>query len=145
MNYKLELYRDLLCSLKRGNSKGGPSNAKPIFLINLFNYIPFVLNNKLEWITEDFETSYKQIFNKFEPSKLTPIIKPFFHLDSEPFYELVWKSNEKPKTHALTPSAKYLRENLAYAKLDNDLWMLLQDEGNRKYLQECVINHYFAQ
>lgn len=40
------------------------------------------------------------------------------------------------------PSGKILREYLAYAKLDDDLWELLQEENNREYLKNCIIEQY---
>ena len=41
-----------------------------------------------------------------------------------------------------TPSAKYLREHLQYAKLDDELWELLQDAENREYFKQNIMNRY---
>ena len=43
-----------------------------------------------------------------------------------------------------TPSAKYLREHLQYAKLDDELWKLLQDADNREYFRRNIINRYLS-
>ena len=29
-------------------------------------------------------------------------------------------------------------------KLDDELWELLQDPGNREYLRNCIIKHYLS-
>ena len=143
MNYILELYCQLFCCLKRGNVRGVFSNAKPIFLLTLLNTNSIILSNHLLWNNKEFECSYTKLFVKWDPSKVTPIWKPFYYLSSEPFYNLCWKKT--PPTELLNrPSSRLLKEYLDYAKLDDDLWMLLQDENNRKYLQDCIINHYFA-
>ena len=63
-------------------------------------------------------------------------------MSSEPFYELVWKEGTRPPILSHTPSAKYLREHLAYAKLDDDLWALLQEAENREYLRQVIIDQY---
>lgn len=77
-----------------------------------------------------------------ENLKPTPMWKPFFYLSSEPFYALVWRENP-PYNLLKHPSAKLLKEYLDYAKLDDELWKLLQDESNRAYLRECIIKNYF--
>ena len=142
MNYTLELYSQMFCRLKRGNTKGVFSNAKPIFLMTLLNYPSFLLNNKLYWNDSDLKKSYEEIFHKYDITKVTPIWKPFFFLSSEPFYNLIWKQNP-PFELVKRPSGHILKEYLDYAKLDDELWELLQDETNRQYLRECIINHYF--
>lgn len=139
----LELYRQMFCCLKRGNTKGVFSNAKPIFLITLLNFPSIVLKNRLEWGNVGFDFSYKENFAKLDSSKITPIWKPFYYLSSEPFYSLEWKCSP-PENMLKRPSGRLLREYLAYAKLDDELWELLQDEGNRQYLRESIMNRYFS-
>jgi hypothetical protein len=36
----------------------------------------------------------------------------------------------------------YLKENLLYAKLDDDLWNLLQSSKNREYIKERIKERY---
>lgn len=71
-------------------------------------------------------------------------IRPLFHLSSSPFYHLIWKQGIEPPSMSHTPSAKYLRENLLYAKLDDELWDLLQEAENREYLKRCIIDRYLT-
>lgn len=40
MDYALDIYRQMFASLKRGNYRGVFSNAKPIYLISLIDYLP---------------------------------------------------------------------------------------------------------
>ena len=144
MNYTLELYCQLFRCLKRGNIRGVFSNAKPIFLLTLLSSNSIILSNQLLWNNKELERSYMETFTKWDHSKVTPIWKPFYYLSSEPFYNLIWKGTP-PNELLKHPSSRLLKEYLDYAKLDDDLWMLLQDEENRKYLRDCIINHYFAQ
>ena len=44
-----------------------------------------------------------------------------------------------------SPSAKYLREHLLYAKLDDDLWELLQDTESREYIKQNIIRRYLTE
>lgn len=138
-NYALEIYCNMFISLKRGNHRGVVSNAKPIFLISMIEAIPFIgnqFNVDNLWL-KDFYKGNESYF-----SNMTPFVAPFFHLNSEPFYHLKWKENVTPPSNSHTPSAKFLRENLLYAKLDDELWSLLQDAGNREYLKQAIIDQY---
>lgn len=145
MDLRLQLYSELILKITRGNYRGVFSNAKPIYLLALIDSIPFLKFNKIKLEIKLLNDLYSSNLSKYDPNCKASLTLPFFHLDTEPFYELVWKSSERPKTHAHTPSATYLREYLDYAKLDDDLWCLLQDENNRKYLRDCIINHFFDQ
>lgn len=145
MDLRLQLYSELILKITRGNYRGVFSNAKPIYLLSIIDSIPNLQFNKFTTEFKLLKDLYSRNLAKYDPRCKASFILPFFHLDTEPFYELVWKSTEKPNTHAHTPSAKYLREYLDHAKLDDDLWMLLQEEENRKYLRDCIINYYFAQ
>lgn len=144
----VQLFKDLLLKLKVGFQNGQPSVSKPLFLLSVFDLID---NNSITRNVFYFENvllreRYKGYALKYLGEIRTPFspffIRPFYHLDSEPFYELVWKSAKRPTTNSHTPSAKYLRENLEYAKLDDDLWELLQDPENRAYLKQAIIDRY---
>ncbi|MDY6293224.1 MAG: hypothetical protein SPL78_03860 [Bacteroidales bacterium] len=141
MNYKLELYRQMVVTMKRGNFRGVVSNAKPIFLLSLIELVPFCCN-KIMINNTMLSDIYIENRDLFKGVKSTPMVAPFFHLNSEPFYHLVWKKGVNPPPNAASPSAKFLREHLQYAKLDDDLWELLQDKSNREYLKNAIINQY---
>ena len=75
---------------------------------------------------------------------LSTFLKPFYHLASSPFYHLIWKRDFESPSMSSSPSAKYLRENLLYAKLDDELWELLQDAENRDYIKQNIISRYLT-
>lgn len=133
----------MLQKISRGNYRGSFSNAKPIYVITLIKIIELLNKNVILFPNKDINDLYQINKELYDRNCNTPLIAPFFHLDSEPFYELVWKDETRPPTKSHTPSAKYLRENLAYAKLDDDLWKLLQDPENRAYLKQVIIDRYF--
>lgn len=105
-----------------------------------------LINNQLYFDNERFVNTFKalaEFYNDGINTAFMPFfIRPFFHLGSEPFYELVWNDGVKTPNMNRTPSAKFLRENLAYAKLDDDLWEILQDPINREYLRQAIIAKY---
>lgn len=144
MDLSLELYRSMLVAMKRGNYRGVFSNAKPMFILAVIDSIPNILQaNKIEISNIFFKEKYINQFDIYKQGNPTPIEKPLFHLRTEPFYELIWL-NDSSSNILYSPSAKYLRKNLAYAKLDDLLWELLQKEYNREYLKNCIIENYLT-
>lgn len=93
---------------------------------------------------EDFVSFYKQEYKSLCPGQqVTPIPLPFFHLDREPYYHLKWRpAAPHLATHAHSPSAKFLRDHVAYAYFDEELWNLLQDKAVRAELTEALIDHF---
>lgn len=132
-----------MTTINRGNYKGKFSNAKPLFLLAVLDSIPnIVIANRINLANKYFAELYKLQFLIYGQQIITPIEKPLYHLGAEPFYELIWKNPDVARMIKSSPSAKFLRENLEYAKLDDDLWELLQVPQYRAYLKQAIIDRY---
>ena len=139
---KLQYYRTVLIQTKRGNGRGVTINAKPILIVALFDSIEkgLFIDNKILFDSK-LENLYKECYSLYEPEKkATPFYKPFFHLQSDGYWHLLWNNDVEFRN----PSTKYLRENVKYASFDNALWDLLQDTEARSVLREVVINHFLT-
>ena len=142
---KLMYYKSILLQIKRGSNRGVISNAKPIFIISIFDAISkgIVEENKINFSIEEIKSIYIDNYSQYAHlEKKTPFYMPFYHLSSEGFWHLQWNDGYPLTTVAHTPSAKYLRDNVKYGTLDNALWDLLQDAQARTILRETVINHF---
>lgn len=150
-NLQVDIYGEMLKTLRLGNRGGKIVHSKPILILSILDSITAgeIVENTISFENSSLRLRYRTLSEFFSGDIRTPFlpffIRPYFHLDSEPFYELVWKSDKRPETNSHTPSAKYLRENLAYAKLDDDLWELLQVQENRDYLKQVIINQYLKE
>lgn len=145
MSLKVAYYRSILLETHRGNGHGVISNAKPYLLLSIISLIEkrLIIGNKILFENSNLLETYNFITKMYEPQKeVTPITKPFFHLNREPFYYLKWKSSTIIPKQANTPSAKFLRENVEYAYLDGELWELLQDPEIRNELRDAIILHF---
>ena len=145
MSLKVAYYRSILLETHRGNGHGIVSNAKPYLLLSIIRLIEQgrIIGNRILFDNSALSETYISMSKLYEPGKaVTPISKPFFHLNREPFYYLIWKSATKIPIQATTPSAKFLRENVEYACLDDDLWELLQDPDTRNELRDAIIEHF---
>ena len=131
----------MLLAIRRGNGVNGKSNAKPLFLLSIVENISLMRlkQNVIMWNDEHLIYSYDGLHRYYDE-----IIVPYYHLCSSEFYHLCWIKECRPPIKGHTPSAKYLRENLLYAKLDDELWDLLQEAENREYLKRCIIERYLT-
>ena len=136
VDFKLKEYQNLFLQIKRGNSKGKPSSAKPILLISLIDSIKdsLFVNNRIlynDTLKRMYEFNYNPLWKQRK--------RQIDHLESDGFWHIKWKISPKPdKT-----SDYKLRSYVDYAYLDNALWDLLQDEQNRNALRQSIINFYF--
>ncbi len=147
-NLQIDIYSEMLKTMRLGLRNGKVATSKPILILSIFDSISSgdVSDNQILFENNCVRNRFKvlsEFFNVPIKTQFLPIfIRPFYHLNSEPFYELVWKSDDRPKMNSHTPSAKYLRDHLAYAKLDDELWVLLQEQEHRDYLKQVIINRY---
>lgn len=139
----IDFYRQMFLSLRRGNASGEPSMAKPLFLVSLIESVTSQRSNLFTLNDPILNDYYKTNSVTLTYQKVPSIIVPFFHMHTESFYELVWKSDHRPPNFPHTPSRKTLTPLIEGAKLDSDLWTLLQDCEVREYLRQCIIAHYF--
>lgn len=150
MNILLTTYLDMVLSVSTGNKNGLKSVSKPLCLLAIMDAIDSkeLSSNKIElsngFIHKRFGFLYEQVYDNRKGYEISFFIRPFFHLASSEFYHLIWKNEVKPPSMSATPSAKYLREHLQYAKLDDELWELLQDKDNREYFRQNIINRYLS-
>lgn len=141
--FTLNLYCDYILLIKRGNGILGKSKAKPLFVLSIIECISLnaLTTNQIQWDDTNLNNWYKRLNKEYDKSNKSSMIVPFYHISSPSFYHLIWKNKERPPIGGHTPSSKYLRENLLYAKLDDELWELLQYPDNREYLRMKIIKN----
>lgn len=151
MDILLSTYCDMILSIKTGSRNGQQAISKPLLVYSIILAIDVghLKENKIQYpdivVQAIFGALYCRYYKiddmKFLNSQY--FIRPFFHLDGSDFYSLVWKEGVKFPSKSTTPSGKFLRENLLYAKLDDGLWGVLEVEENREYIKEKIKERYF--
>lgn len=146
-SFAVNIYKDMLLSIKQGKSVCGKSKAKPYFLLSMIECIALGKQtvNKIRWDNSELIKTYDSIFRYYKDEHFVPLLVPYFHLSSSSFYHLVCKEGITPQKHNRTPSQSFLRANLLYAKLDDELWGLLQTGGNREFFKRCIINRFIKE
>ena len=152
MNKSLKFYNYELCfahytkrimSIRQAKIRGEVIVAKPVLLLAIIDGIDadvfigneFPLN---DWLEERYGMLMKQYMRDSQFDKPADISNPFWHLQSDGFWhlQLVDKSQE-----GVTPSKRWLKENVTRASIDDDLWLLLQNKAWRLNVRDYIVEH----
>ena len=155
MNLTAETYNDKLLLTKRGNNHGVFSNAKPIYVLSIIDAIAegVIIGNKIQFGNGELEEIYRRNYTCCQNdgdslfranNNITPFNMPFFHLNAEPYYHIKWLGDIVPPKQAQSPSNKYLKENVDFAYLDDELWELLQHQEIRQRYRESIIKKFLT-
>jgi putative restriction endonuclease len=146
----ISLYVEQFSKLNRGVSRGlGKAPHKPILLLSIISLIrkQQIISNRI-FISPDLVLEFRDIWNKLVKTKhIENFALPFFHMRSEPFWYLVEKAGHHlsiNKSKSLK-SFKNLKENIAFAEIDIDLYNLLIQPQSRDILEKCILTKYFPQ
>lgn len=136
-NLKKQYYKNLVLSMTLYRRHGKDNIAKPILLLAIIDGISngYLIGNHITF-TDELVAKYNSLFHSFSSDPITPCIYPFYYLNNDNFYYI------KGPTTRKTPSAKFLRENVEYAALDDELWDLLQDADTREEFKQSIIAHF---
>jgi len=89
-------------------------------------------------LKDTFYTYWNAIMRK---DQVTTIALPFFHMGSEPFWELDYKEGMEPYKN--TPSVGGLETRVRYALLDQRLFEHFSNPGERKQYRKLLLSTYF--
>ena len=139
-----ECYAEKILNIRQAKIQGEVIVAKPVFLLTLFEAIEanvftsnrFVLNDRLE---ERYSSLMSLYTKKTLFEKTAGIEKPFWHLETDGFWHLNYSGERLSKER--TQSKAWLRENVLFAYLDEDLWVLLENKEWRMKLRNFIIEH----
>ena len=134
-----EIYSDMICRLKCGSYQGKMVKAKPLLLLTIINLIEKnMVDNNMFLFDKTTEEEYKHFFIALG-EKVTPFFKPFYYLQFDGFWHFNWVPKKKGTNR---PSARFIKESISNAYLDNALWDLLQEQEMRDHFRAIIENHY---
>lgn len=137
----LKYYCDLVDGMRRGVNQNNHARiiAKPALILSIIRLIEEGKTaNKFTY--EELDKVYQEIFGKFfiksHQQNLTPLHYPYYYLQSQKFWHLVWTNAEVTTS---TPSRAWIERNTRYACIDQELWILLSHPEYREKLKQYVI------
>jgi len=112
----------------------GQAPHKPFLLLSVMDGVEqgWISTNQVELsqnLVNTFFTYWNGIMGE---QRVTTIALPFYHLNSEPFWELQYKPEEKELTYS--PSLGVLRKRVQYALVDTSLFERMKSNEQRKEL-----------
>lgn len=127
--------------------KNGGAPHKPVLLLSIFRLIEtgVIQSNKI-FISPELVMEFKFLWSKLVTTNHhANFALPFFHMKSEPFWKLI------PKMGAVIPitsshsirSFAALKESVAYAEIDEILFLSLLEPLLRQKYTEFILDNYF--
>ena len=147
-NYELADCIDLFSNLHTNKQHGKNAPHKAIMLLSVIDLISsqHITTNEIiynEELEKCFFKNWKQYVKEatiFKPKAGTP----FWHLNSEPFWQLIPYEGGYETIVKLQKGNPYsagtIRKYIKHAVIDKELFILLQDSSNRKILKQALIN-----
>ena len=136
-------YAKRILNIRQAKIKGEIIVAKPVLILSLIDGISenvFVDNEfgLTEWLEVRYLVLMKQYTSSSQFSNVTGIENPFWHLATDGFWTLQYRQ-EPP--NGVSPSKRWLKDNVEFAHFDESLWILLQNKVWRTKLREYIIEH----
>lgn len=139
-----EYYAEKVLNIRQARIQGEIIVAKPVFLLTLFDAIEasIFINNRIvlnDWLEERYNSLMSLYTKSTQFEKTAGIEKPFWHLETDGFWHLNYSGERLSKER--TQSKAWLRENVLFAYLDEDLWVLLENKEWRMKFRNFIIEH----
>lgn len=142
-------YTKKLTSLRSDTTHGwdertcGRAPHKPFLLLSIMDGIEDgrITDNHIRLEQELVESFFTYWYGVMNESQTTTVALPFYHMQSEPFWELIYR--EGKKKYKSSPSLGGLQDRVAYARLDPDLFELWKDPATRNRYRKMLLDHYF--
>lgn len=141
-------YIDQLTSLGMNKRNGHVSPHKAVMMLAVIDLVAGgeVADNRIVYSPELLE-QFRKYFDivRTDADAFSPLL-PFFYLRSEPF----WHHRAVPSKEAVCEAlsdpggARKLSEIVDSAFLDDELFAVLQEEGERQKFREVLISRYFG-
>jgi putative restriction endonuclease len=145
---QIQKYLFQFSKLKRSATNGGAPH-KPILLLSILSLVRKgeIVNNRIE-INPSLVLEFKSIWSVLVVTQHTANFSlPFFHMRSEPFWRLVTKAGMIiPVTSSNSiKSLGTLKDSIAFAEIDKDLFDLISDSVSNSILEEKLLELYFPE
>jgi putative restriction endonuclease len=142
---KLNKYRSYFENLKRSSHKElGKAPHKPILLLAVLQLIRKgeIVSNRIE-ITPELVLAFKSNWQALVTTlHICNFVLPFFYSKSEPFWHLTFLSKGAAALKSIS-TLNSLKENIAFAEIDQELFLLMTDPITNAFLEQLLIETYF--
>jgi putative restriction endonuclease len=147
MHQNIAEYKKWLTHLRRSATNGGAPH-KPILMLAILESVrEGEITSPRIRITSDVILRFKELWKRLVHSEHNEnFALPFFHMGSEPFWNLVTLPGKKipeTKSHSIKSFAA-LRDTLQYAELHEGLFIAMTIPEENAELTSAILQKYFA-
>lgn len=152
----LEKYNEAFSSLQTKETRKVKPPHKIVLLLSIIDLVANdVIQDTKVRLTDQLVDKFYEIWQYMVSTSFykPDITMPFYHMQDEPFWELVENRQVKPLTKAegslphaprsashIPCSLPAMRKKYAYARIDDDLFYLLKDKETRNFLRMVLIS-----
>lgn len=137
-------YIKYLTKLNRATNNGIKAPHKPILLLSILQLIRKgeITSNRI-FITPELVLAFKSNWNTLvTTNNICTFALPFFHLKSEPFWHLTYLRSGAGALKSIS-TLKNLNDNIAFAEIDQPLFLLMTDTVTNTFLENILLEYYF--
>jgi putative restriction endonuclease len=137
-------YIKYFTKLKRATNNGIKAPHKPILLLSILQLMRKgeISSNRI-FITPELVLAFKSNWNALvTTNNICTFALPFFHLKSEPFWHLTYLRSGAGALKSIS-TLKGLSDNIAFAEIDQPLFLLMADTVTNTLLQNILLECYF--
>lgn len=140
----LNIYINYFTKLHRATNNGIKAPHKPILLLSILQLIKKgEINTNRIFVTPELVLTFKSNWNTLvNTNNICTFALPFFHLKSEPFWKLMYLRNSNTQIKSIS-TLKKLTETIAFAEIDQQLFILMLDSTNNLILENILLENYF--
>jgi putative restriction endonuclease len=141
-------YRDCFARLHTAHFKGFMAPHKPLLLLSVIDLVERgLITTPRIYLNDDLQKAFQENVNRFMGYsmifKRPEIGKPFYHLQHEPFWNLVLQPDAiEPDRPSYAVSR--LQSIYSHALIDPELFRLMQNAEARAQLRVLLIGTYFS-
>lgn len=117
---------------------------KPLLLLSLMDGIEqgWISGPQIS-LSQDLVETFRVYWNGvMGEDRATTVALPFFHMQSEPFWELRYASQARPFT--TSPSLGALQCRVLYGEMDRELFEVMADSTARTAVRQMLLDRYFS-
>lgn len=146
MNEQIARWAERFQRLNPNPAQGFPAPHKPLLLLSVLDLVEDgTLRNREVRLTPELIDAFQTYWKALFPAKPGLIFYPFFHLRTSGFWDLVAQpgAEERLRYTDKVRSVKAIRELIDFARIDPELWAVMQDPVARASLRAALIAAYF--
>ena len=143
----LQKYVQKMQKLRRGEKGNeGPAPHKPLLLLAVIDLIrQGQIDENRIFPFPDLAETFLKYWSNVVANRASNFAMPFFHLKGDKFWHLCPNPGKEDKLnrHRKVNSISWIHEVVAYASLDEELFVLLTNSQDREVICQTLINKYF--